>query len=217
MAYLMIHLNIANKILERCPGIYDRNAFLIGSVAPDAIGFQPGKRFAKAPAHFCIGNESWGYYTNYDEWLDNLIFNTEKLSDAVNKSFLFGYMSHIIADIENSKRFYTPIRLTDDKDYMQTWFNDCYEIDSILLDKIEDIDEFWGSLDNYNNYSMPGLVEADDIAYMIEKMKSEVYYSDRKPSLEYLTSIFTVQTVLNYIDDIADKTINIIEELKIKC
>ena len=216
MAYLMVHLTIANKILEKYPDIDDKNAFRIGSIAPDAIGFRPGKRYEKALSHFCIGDESWGYYTNYDEWFDNLICNINKLYSSVNKDFLLGYMSHVIADIENSRRFWTPIRLTNDDKHKENFFNDCYETDSILLSKIENIDDFWEMIDNRNNYFLPDICAAEDIVYMVEIMKSQIY-SNRQPNSEYSPSIFTMQTAMDFIDDIVDKTINVIEELKIKC
>ena len=163
---------------------------------------------------------------------------TSKLYGSVNKDFLFGYMSHVIADMENAKRFWNPVRLTNDENKKQTFFNDCYEIDSILLkllnslnslsnlSKTENIDELWARLDNReSNYCLPGICEADDINYMFDVMKSQIYF-DRKPNPEYKTSIFTLPIALNYIDEIAVKTIEAIKmiemikitgELKNKC
>jgi len=217
MAYLMVHLEIANKIFAQYPHIDDKKAFRIGSIAPDTLGFKPGhKRSDKSLTHFCIGDEGWGYFTNYDEWHDNLINNIIKFFGIVNKDFLLGYISHIITDIENSRRFWTPTRLTDDADKISTWFNDCGEVDSILLSKIENIHEFWAGLDNTDHHFLPDVCMAEDIIYMVQIMKTEIY-SNRYPNPEYTPGIFTMPVALNFIEDMADKTITIIKDLINKC
>ena len=205
MSYLMVHITIAYKLLEEFPDIADRSAFLIGSIAPDAISFRPGcVRSDKTLTHFCTGDEGWGHHTNYDEWFGNLINGMRKLLDFINKDFLLGYMAHIITDIENSRHFWTPTRLKNDKEYMETYLKDCAEIDSILLNKIENIDEMWKSLENSENHFLPEFFTSKDIVLMVEKMQSEIYFN-RYPNHDYSLSVLTESMVFVFIDDIVEK------------
>src|SRR5262245_47003533 len=109
MGYLMVHLTVAQKLLERCPHIRDLSAFYKGSLAPDAIMFRPGSRRSdKSAAHFCTGDEGWGYYTNYDDWTASLFANLPKYAGNTNEDFLFGYCGHILMDIAYCRRYWTP-------------------------------------------------------------------------------------------------------------
>jgi len=204
----MVHLSVGYKLLELCDNITDKNAFLLGTLSPDAIMFRSGcERSDKSTTHFCTGDEGWGFYTNYDEWEHNFFENIEKFKGTVDRDFLFGYASHIFADIENSRRFWTPIRLSGDETVKSAWFNDCDEMDSILLNSIHNINELWPALEAANNDKrcLPGLFTADDNAALINKMKTEMYHN-RYPNPEYAPSIFTASAASQFIDDIAAKS-----------
>lgn len=213
LSYLMVHLTIGYKLLELCPDIEDMGAFLLGTVSPDAIMFRPGCiRSDKSNTHFCIGNEGWGYYTNYDEWLASLTRNIRDLSGTNNRDFLFGYMSHIITDIENTKHFWTPIRLSNDQEYINLYIKDCGEIDSILLRDIENVNYLWSTLKNSNKHCLPDLFKIEDNSLLIDKMSSEMYF-DRYPTPNYSLSIFTMSKALRFMDE----TINSILKHKECC
>ena len=64
----MVDLKIAQSLLKNSTKIKDIGAFYKGCLAPDAIMFRQGcKRSDKSSTHFCVGDEGWGYYTNYVE------------------------------------------------------------------------------------------------------------------------------------------------------
>ena len=150
MSYLMVHLTIGHKLLGLCPGIEDKGAFLLGTISPDAIMFRPGcQRSDKSCTHFCVGDEGWGFYTNYEDLQNSLFENIKKFTGTVDKDFLFGYMAHVMTDIEHNRCFWTPTRLTGDDDYINRYTRDGYEIDSILQDAIEDMDEIVAKIIQY--------------------------------------------------------------------
>jgi hypothetical protein len=205
LSYLMVHLTIGYKLLEIYPDIEDKGAFLLGTISPDAIMFRSGcERSDKSMTHFCTGDEGWGFYTNYDEWTENLIENIHNFYGSVNKNFLFGYMSHIITDIENTRCFWTPARLSNDDTYKRTYLRDSTEIDSILLNTSINIDELWSILENSNKHCLTDLYSIEDNSIMIEKMKSEMYYN-RYPTPGYTPSVYTIQKVSKFMDEVICK------------
>ena len=204
LSFLMVHLSIGYKVLDLCPDIEDPGAFLLGSIAPDAIMFKPGcVRSDKTITHFCTGDEDWGFETNYDGWLENLSGNIKILAKSVNKDFLFGYTAHIITDIENTRHFWTPVRLTNNPDTKNTFFNDCYEIDSILYEKIMRSENLWNTLENANKYEIGDLVMIEDLSTLINKMQLDMYFN-RNPDLEYKSTIFTMEKATSHMDMIID-------------
>jgi len=42
------------------------------------------KRSDKSLTHFCVGDEGWGYYTNYVEWENSLNLSIRKYADEEN-------------------------------------------------------------------------------------------------------------------------------------
>lgn len=193
MAYLMVHLTIGNRILALCPEIKDEGAFLLGSIAPDAVMFRPGgTRADKTATHFCVGGEGWGFYTNYGEWTQSLWAHMARLRGTVGEDFLFGYAAHILTDIENTRLLWTPTRQTGDSAYVDTYLRDCEEVDSRLLHAMEDTDALWRTLEAANREGREGLFTRDDIAGMLGKMQREMY-ADRRPDPTYTLSIFTLE------------------------
>ena len=151
MAYLMVHITIGFKLLSLCPNIDDKGAFLLGTISPDAISFRPGcKRSDKSITHFCVGDEGWGYYTNYIE--------------------------------------------------------DCAEIDSILLNDIENIDGLWSMLEYANKHCLAGLFTTKDNSYLINAMKTDMYHN-RLANTAYIPSILTMPKVLQFMDDVVCKVL----------
>ena len=207
MSYLMVHLTIGYKLLNRCPDIKDKGAFLLGTVSPDAISFRPGcKRSDKEKTHFYVGDEGWGRYTNHEELENNFIISIKKYVGTVDKDFLFGYTSHVITDIEHGRQFWTPTRLTGDDDYINAYIRDCGEIDSILLADIENVDELWTVLENANKHCLPDIYTVEDNASMLNKMKTELYYN-RPIDPEYAPRVLTMPRMLQFMDEVVGKVI----------
>jgi len=205
----MVHLTIGHKLLERCHGIENTGAFLLGTISPDAIMFRPGcERADKSRTHFCTGDEGWGYYTNYEDWQISLLESIRKFAGTVDRNFLLGYLSHILADIENSRRFWTPIRLSGDESKIGTFFSDCGEIDSRLLSVLDNAGELWSMLETSNLYCLPEIFTVEDNSVLISKMQSEIYH-DRHHDTHYIPSIFTEPAASQFMDDIVQQTMEL--------
>jgi len=49
--------------------------------------------------------------TNNDEWMDNILKNLKENISTKNHDFIFGYCSHILADLFHNINIWTPLRL----------------------------------------------------------------------------------------------------------
>lgn len=208
MAYFMVHLKIAQELIKNNSTIKDIGAFYKGTLAPDAIMFRKGcKRSDKASTHFCVGDEGWGYYTNYDEWESNLNLSLKSYADKINSDFLFGYYAHILTDIAFAKRFWNPVRLTHDNGNMESYIKDCEEIDSRLLASLESKEVVWDLLKNSINHSVSDLFIYDDVSRLIDEMISNMY-KNREANLDYKFKVITFSDMTDFIDIMVPKINN---------
>ena len=207
MGYLMVHLRIAQELLKSCDFIKDIGAFYKGSVAPDAIMFRQGcKREDKSLTHFCIGDEGWGYYTNYEAWKNNLFHSMKKYKGYVNDDFLFGYCAHILTDIEFARQFWNPIRLKNDENNMNTYTKDCAEVDLHLMERIENMEQIWSFLNDSQDYCLEDLFSIADTKKLINIMANDMY-AHRHSNPNYYPSIFTVDRVTKFVEEISTQII----------
>ncbi len=207
MGYLMVHLRIAQELLKGCDFIKDIGAFYKGSIAPDAIMFREGcKRQDKSLTHFCTGDEGWGYYTNYEAWKNNLFNSIKKYKGYVNDDFLFGYSAHILTDIECARQFWNPVRLANDENYKDTYIKDCCEVDSRLMESIENMEQVWSLLSDSHNYCLEDLFSMDDTKKLIDIMINDMY-AHRHPNFSYYPSIFTYDRVTKFVEEISTQII----------
>lgn len=208
MGYFMVHLKVAQNLLKNNANIKDTSAFYKGSLAPDAIMFRQGcERSEKSSTHFCAGDEGWGYYTNYDEWENNLNLNIRNYTDATNADFLFGYYSHVLTDIAYTSRFWTPIRLTEDKKYIDDYLKDIAEIDSRLLESLENKEIVWSLLRNSTSNCLPGLFDANDLSILINEMITNMY-NNRMSNPDYEFKVIKFSEMIDFIDIMTSKISN---------
>ena len=73
MAFQMIHMEIGYRLLERLPRITDAAAFVLGSVAPDAVHMNPEYDVQmKVRSHLFEGCGNWGDTQDYERWKRNI-------------------------------------------------------------------------------------------------------------------------------------------------
>lgn len=205
MGYFMVHLKIAENLLKNNINIKDTTVFYKGSLAPDAIMFREGcLRSDKSTTHFCIGDEGWGYYTNYEQWGNNLNLNIVNYVDMVNSDFLFGYYAHILTDIAYTSRFWTPTRITGDKEYIDDYLKDIGEIDSRLFGSLENKEILWSEIKNSKNYCLQNLFNDNDLSILIDEMINNIYYN-RKSNPNHEFKVVTPTDMLDFIDKMVSK------------
>lgn len=111
MPFAMTHINIALEIMAQFDSIERPGDFLLGALAPDAVHYRENYNSdMKFKSHLCVGSEKWGFITNNQGWEDNVKKFIKENITKDNKDFILGYCSHILADIQNNIKIWTPFK-----------------------------------------------------------------------------------------------------------
>jgi hypothetical protein len=111
MPFPMIHLRVGWNILNGMREIKCPADFLLGVLAPDAVHVRvPYHSDMKRMSHLCVGDEKWGLITNDQEWQDHVLGFLKENRDSEQGDFLLGYCVHILTDIQNNRKVWTPFR-----------------------------------------------------------------------------------------------------------
>lgn len=178
MPFAMTHLYIAYNILSNTPQIKKPCDFLIGALAPDSVHFRNNYNSdMKKKSHLCVGDEKWGRFTNNQEWLENVLAFLQENKHLEEVDFIYGYCSHILADIQNNIKIWTPFLLenreTLDKGLGSIYHEESYDIDYVLYLSNPKQKEIWEILEDAIGYDIPNVVVADEI----NKMKHSILHS----------------------------------------
>lgn len=201
----MVHLKVAQSLLACNNDIKDISAFYKGSLAPDSIMFRQGcQRSDKELTHFCVGGAGWGYYTNYDDWENNLKHEMKNYKGKINGDFLLGYFAHVYTDILYTKHIWTPNRLMKNDRHMEKYADDCYEIDSRLLENFDNKEHVWSLLKDTKNYCLPDIMTNDDMIKLTDAMMINMYYN-RISNQSHEFNVITISDMLEFIEKAVEK------------
>lgn len=178
MPFQMTHLYIAYNILKSTPQIKKPCDFIIGAIAPDSVHFRDNYNSdMKKKSHLCVGDEKWGRITNNQEWLENILAFLQKNKHIEEVDFIYGYCSHILADIQNNIKIWTPF-LVENREALENGMGSIYHEESYAMDYVLYLlyphqKEIWEILEDSVGYNIPNVVVADEI----NKMKHSILHS----------------------------------------
>lgn len=145
MASWMIHLRIADKLLDRIPGLVPIE-FIMGNMAPDSgVPNEDWTQFFPSTkvSHFRTDDGSGRKYIDLKAYLNQ--FFTEKQRNEYNKkqySFYLGYYTHLLTDCLWSDRIAVPtgVRFAalfaqNKETAWETIKEDWYDLDFLYLKK----------------------------------------------------------------------------------
>ncbi|SHN60983.1 Zinc dependent phospholipase C [Butyrivibrio hungatei DSM 14810] len=165
MASWMVHLRIADKLLDRIKDL-DETAFVMGNIAPDSgvpnenwTEFHP----PKVVSHFKTKADDETFF-DVEEFCDKY-FNEELIGSYSKKeySFFLGYYVHLLTDIDWTNDVYCgllkayPKEAAQDKNKLVwTAKGDWYDIDFLYLEEHPDFRAFhiYESAVDYDNEFM---------------------------------------------------------------
>jgi len=179
MSFFMVHLQIAAQVYDRFLSHTntDRRTFLLGALAPDAITSHPGcVRADKCRTHFTPPGFAWAEVTDEEAWEKCLHNGLEPYADCENPSFLLGYRVHVLTDIANNRRHWTPMRKLD-KATFDLWNADFLEHESRLLTEFGGEDTLWPQLILTPADALGDLATSDDMARMLHLIKTDMYHN----------------------------------------
>lgn len=178
MPFAMTHLYIAYNILSNTQQIKKPCDFMLGAIAPDSIHFRENYNSdIKKKSHLCVGDEKWGRVTNNQEWLKNVLSFLQENKNTEKVDFIYGYCSHILADIQNNIKIWTPF-LLENKENLEKGMGSIYHEESYAMDYTlyllnPNQKKIWEMLENATGYDIPNVVCGDEI----NKMKQDILYS----------------------------------------
>jgi hypothetical protein len=171
MPFPMTHLNIAYNILSNTPQIKKPCDFMVGALSPDSVHFRNNYNSdMKKKSHLCVGDEKWGRTTNNEEWLENVLTYLQKNKYQEEVDFIYGYCSHILADIQNNIKIWTPF-LLENREALEKGMGSIYHEESYAMDYALYLlnpyqKEIWKILEDSVGYDIPNIVDANEINTM---------------------------------------------------
>ena len=179
MPFQMTHLEIAYNIVKNTPGIKNPGDFILGAIAPDSVHLREGYNSdMKKKSHLCFGTEKWGETKDNKKWLNDVYKFLEENKNQENSDFIKGYCCHVITDIQNNIKFWTPFLLENSidldsetqSDYNKESYNMDYELYLINKNK----KTIWKMLKDAKAYNIINIVFASDI----EKMRNDILFNN---------------------------------------
>ena len=152
MASWMVHLRVADKLLNRLEGITETE-FIVGNIAPDS-GVPNADWTAYAPSsevsHFKTYLEDGKVRIDVKSYLERY-FTAEQRADYSQEqySFYLGYLTHLLTDLEWIAHIYSPsvarypeAYAEDSHKLLWTLKKDWYDLDFLYLKKHPDFRAF---------------------------------------------------------------------------
>lgn len=197
MGSRVMHLIIADQVTKNYP-INNKQAFLLGGIAPDAVS-------PKELSHFFAGD--------LEKYTRRIAYENFPKKYDLNSDYLLGYYSHLIADDLWHQGFYMPWlknRMEVDKSIFEKYHRDFF----LLNGKLANYYDFpHDILDGCESIAIPNLeeVKASNVTEFIPYVKGDLDYN--QSSLEEELQVFTLEQMIGYVETSVDKSIVLMKEL----
>lgn len=163
MASWMVHLQVADKLLERFPSLAP-DEFIMGNIAPDSgVPTADGSTYipSKDVSHFKVCGADGVFSVSPDAFAKKYLSNDDHMyCDRKARSFYLGYFSHLLTDVLWSKNILTPCkrlhadeRSSDPSGFIKRLKADWYDLDFLYLREHPDFRGFkiYRSLAGFDN------------------------------------------------------------------
>ena len=181
MAYSMIHLEVAYRLLNKWNWIKNPGDFLVGAVAPDAVHFCENYQIQmKEKSHIWDCGPRWGITEDPDKWESNAMHFWEENKSADNRDFIAGYCVHILTDIQNDIKIWRPFRQmnlegTNVEEVYHIYGKEASESDQWLYQTNPHSSHIMELLENGRVYSIENCIGKEEIEKLIQYMLTEEY------------------------------------------
>ncbi len=115
MAFQMIHMEIAYRLLNRIPQIENAAEFILGSVAPDSVHMNPNYNIAmKVKSHMFEGCGTWSDTQDYQRWMENINKFFCEIAGEMDRTgyrdFCIGLCVHCMTDYWNDLKIWRKLQ-----------------------------------------------------------------------------------------------------------
>ena len=180
MAYQMIHMEVAYRLLDRLPWITQKADFILGSVAPDSVHMNPEYQVSmKEISHLFTGSGEWGNTEDYGNWDRNIrtFWQDHGQQESLSRNFAAGICVHCWTDLIYARdiwmklrHHYTPIMGFDT--FQKAYSVEARGIDLWLWQNSSNTSEIRKMLAEGKIHELSGLLHQQDM----EKLKHNLLY-----------------------------------------
>lgn len=207
MAYTMIHILIAEKILEYIKTPVDYPTYILGTIAPDSVhaakDYSPTQ---KEQSRLFVEGARWGKVTSeedFTKWRESIKTFYMKECDRYDRDFFLGYIVHLLADICSCEKIYAPFYLSikDDHDEkMAQYKKECFGINYYLYREYSKEKNLYDILRAGHSCSIDGVFEKSLLEPRIHQLFSFEFQSH---DIEHLSenSICTIENTESLIQE----------------
>jgi hypothetical protein len=217
MAFTMTHLIISKNISEIFANqINSLPQFYLGTIAPDAVHNRENynSEYKKA-SHLITGTQKWGFITDNDAWKSNILAFLNKYKNSIHHDFILGYCCHVLSDMHNNIKLWTPFRLKYadelEKGYGNLHHQENNKIDIELALTYEGREQFWLHLANSHSIDMENIIYAAEIDIQKDNILNS-WYKDKERQDISSNKIRTYEGEMDFIKTAADFTALIFRE-----
>lgn len=194
MGSRIMHFIISNQITERFP-ITDKQSFLLGGIAPDAVS-------PKGLSHFYEGE-----HHNFTRKIAHERFYN-KYSSEIYQDYILGYYTHLIADDLWLMGFYLPWlknRMENDENIFTRYHHDFRLLNGKLLDYYGMGSNNLDVMVESNSIVDMEEVKAKDVRGLLSFVSADMDYSQK--DLDEKLTVFTLEQIIGYIETAVEKGI----------
>ncbi|MES1046608.1 zinc dependent phospholipase C family protein [Heyndrickxia oleronia] len=200
MGSRIMHLIIAEQIANKI-SISNKEAFILGGVAPDAVT-------SKEISHFYIGNLS--------DFTRSIDFNGffENYKEMFPSDYLLGYYIHLIADDLWLKGFYMPWlknRMDNDEGILELYHNDFRILNGKLLNFYHINEVQINNTDTIDGICDLNEVHIEDITAFLPILYEDIQYEEAV--LDENLNVFTFNQIIGYIETSIEKALYHLKDL----
>lgn len=173
MAFQMIHMEIAYRLLKHIPQIENKAEFILGCVAPDAVHMNPDYQVEmKVKTHMFEGCGMWSDTQDYQRWHSNIYHVFGKLASAKESSpyrdFVIGLCVHCLTDYWNDLKIWRklqheympPFKL---EEFKEAYYPEAKGIDAWLYQNSENTNVIIKMLTNAVAMDVEGFVNKEEL------------------------------------------------------
>lgn len=218
MAYQMIHMEVAYRLLEQIPQIENAAEFVLGSVAPDSVHMHPDFDITmKIISHMFTGCGKWSDTQDYQRWRSNIksflgsVIDEKERTDY--RDFGIGLCVHCLTDYWNDiniwrelqKKYVPPMKL---EVFREDYYKEARGIDQWLYQNSKNTENIREMLSAAKAFDVGGLVKRVYIEQQREHLLNVQYDVDTVDVSKYrfLSGDIIEEFIDFVVDDIA-KTI----------
>ncbi len=218
MAYQMIHMEVAYRLLEQIPQIENAAEFVLGSVAPDSVHMHPDFDITmKIISHMFTGCGKWSDTQDYQRWRSNIksflgsVIDEKERTDY--RDFGIGLCVHCLTDYWNDiniwrelqKKYVPPMKL---EVFREDYYKEARGIDRWLYQNSKNTENIREMLSTAKAFDVGGLVKRVYIEQQREHLLNVQYDVDTVDVSKYrfLSGDIIEEFIDFVVDDIA-KTI----------